>query len=76
MLPGIKNDILDGAMGVQGAQADGRFAAIGVAAQFGQGILTFTDPEQVEPAIGDGPLRDLLVSALSISRTSVSVIAL
>jgi hypothetical protein len=76
MLPGIKNNILDGAMGVQGAQADGRFAAIGVAAQFGQGILTFTDPEQVEPAIGDGPLRDLLVSALSISRTSVSAIAL
>jgi hypothetical protein len=75
-LPGIKNDILDGAMGVQGAQADGRFAAIGVAAHFGQGILTFNDPEQVEPAIGDGPLRDLLVSALSISRTSVSVIAL
>jgi hypothetical protein len=29
MLPGIKNEILDGAMGVQGAQADGRFAAIG-----------------------------------------------
>jgi hypothetical protein len=76
MLPGIKNDILDGAMGVQGAQADGRFAAVGVAARFGQGILTFTDPEQVEKAIGDGPLRDLLVSALSISRTSVSVIAL
>jgi hypothetical protein len=76
MLPGIKNNILDGAMGVQGAQADGRFAAIGVAAQFGQGILTFTDPEQVESAIGDGPLRDLLVSALSISRTSVSAIAL
>jgi hypothetical protein len=47
-----------------------------VAAQFGQGILTFNDPEQVEKAIGDGPLRDLLVSALSISQTSVSVIAL
>lgn len=75
-LPGIKNDILDGAMGVQGAQADGRFAAIGVAAKFGQGILTLNAPDQVEEAIGDGPLRDLLVSALSISRTSVSVIAL
>jgi hypothetical protein len=75
-LPGIKNIILDGAMGAQGAQADGRFAAIGVSAKFGQGILTFTAPDQVEPAIGDGPLRDLLVSSLSISRTSVSVIAL
>ena len=76
MLPGIKNDILDGAMGVQGAQADGRFAAIGVAEKPSNGILTFNDPAQVEPAIGDGPLRDLLVSALSISRTAVSVIAL
>jgi hypothetical protein len=76
MLPGIKNTILDFAMGVQGAQADGRFAAIGVAEKFGQGILTFNAPDQVEPAIGDGPLRDLLVSALSIARTTVSVIAI
>ena len=76
MLPGIKNRILDGAMGVQGAQADGNFAAIGVAEKHGGGILTFNDPDQVEKAIGDGPLRDLLVSALSIARTSVSVIVL
>jgi hypothetical protein len=76
MLPGIKNNILDFAMGVQGAQADGRFAAIGVAEKFGQGILTFNAPDQVEPAIGDGPLRDLLVSSLSIARTAVSVIVL
>jgi hypothetical protein len=76
MLPGIKNNILDGAMGVQGAQADGRFAAIGVAEKHGNEILTFNDADQVEKAIGDGPLRDLLVSALSISKTSVSVIAL
>jgi len=75
-LPGIKNDILDGAMGVQGAQADGCFAAIGVAEKHGPEILTFTDPDQVEKKIGDGPLRDLLVSALSISKTKVSVIAL
>jgi hypothetical protein len=76
MLPQIKNKILDFAMGVQGAQADGRFAAIGVSAVPGGGILTFNAPDQVEPAIGDGPLRDLLVSALSIARTPVSVIAL
>jgi len=63
-------------MGVAGAQADGRFAAIGVAEKHGGGILTFTDPAQVDAAIGDGPLRDLLVSALSISRTTVSAIAL
>ena len=75
-LPGIKNEILDFAMGVQGAQADGRFAAIGVAEKFGQGILTFNAPDQVEKKIGDGPLRDLLVSSLSIARTAVSVIAI
>jgi len=76
MLPGIKNDILDFAMGVQGAQADGRFAAIGVAEKFGQGIITLNAPDQVEKKIGDGPLRDLLVSSLSIARTAVSVIAI
>ena len=75
-LPGIKNEILDFAMGVQGAQADGRFAAIGVAEKFGQGILTFSAPDQVEKKIGDGPLRDLLVSSLSIARTAVSAIAI
>jgi hypothetical protein len=76
MLPGIKNNILDGAMGVQGADATGRFAAIGVAARAGQGLLTFTDPERVEEAIGDGPLRDLLVSTLSIAKTTVYALAL
>ncbi|MDR0487038.1 MAG: hypothetical protein LBG91_02200 [Treponema sp.] len=75
-LPGIKNIILDFAMGVQGAQADGRFAAIGVAEKPSNGILTFNAPDQVESAIGDGPLRDLLVSSLSIARTAVSVIAI
>ena len=76
ILPGIKNTILDGALGVKGAQADGRFAAIGVAEKHGGEILTFNEAAQVERAIGDGPLRDLLVSSLSIARTSVSVIVL
>jgi hypothetical protein len=76
MLPGIKNTIKDGAMGVAGADATGCFAAVGVAATFGQGLLTFTDPEAVETALGDGPLRDVLVSALSIAKTTVYAIAL
>jgi hypothetical protein len=75
-LPDVKNRIKDGAMGVQGADATGNFAAIGVAAIPSNGILTFVDPEAVEPAIGDGPLRDLVVSALSIAKTTVKVIAL
>ena len=75
-LPDITNKIKDGAMGVQGADATGNFAAIGVAAIPSDGILTFVDPEAVEAAIGDGPLRDLVVSALSIAKTIVKVIAL
>jgi hypothetical protein len=76
MLPGVKNSIKDGAMGVSGADATGNFAAVGVAATYGQGIVTFTDPEAVETALGDGPLRDLIVSALSIAKTTVYAIAL
>jgi hypothetical protein len=76
MLPGVKNTIKDGAMGVAGADATGNFAAIGVAATYGQGLLTFTDPEAVETALGDGPLRDLIVSALSIAKTTVYALAL
>ncbi|MDR2807760.1 MAG: DUF2586 domain-containing protein [Spirochaetaceae bacterium] len=75
-LPDVKNRILDGAMGVQGASATGRFAAVGVAANYGQGLLTFTDAEAVEEALGEGPLRDLLVSSLSSAKTTVYAIAL
>jgi hypothetical protein len=59
-----------------GASATGNFAAVGVAAQYRQGLLTFTDPDQVESTLGDGPLRDLVVSALSIAKTTVYAIAL
>jgi hypothetical protein len=63
-------------MGAAGAGATGRFVAVGVAARSGRGLLTFTDPDQVEAAIGDGPLRDLLVSSLSIAKTTVYAVAL
>jgi hypothetical protein len=75
-LPGVSINVKDGAMGVMGASATGSFAAVGVAAHFGQGLLTFTDPEQAETALGDGPLRDLIASALSIAKTTVYAIAL
>ncbi|MDR2048602.1 MAG: DUF2586 family protein, partial [Treponema sp.] len=75
-LPDVKNTILDGAMGVQGASATGIFAAIGVAAIPSGGIKIFSDKDQVEGAIGDGPLRDLIVSALSIAKTTVYAVAL
>jgi hypothetical protein len=76
MLPDVKNKILDGAMGVAGAQAAGIFAAVGVAAVPSNGILTFVDPADVDGKIGDAPLRDLIVSALSIAKTTVYAIAL
>ena len=76
MLPGVRNIIKDGAMGVSGADATGRFAAVGVAANFGQGLLTFADAETASNTLGDGPLRDLIVSALSIAKTTVYAIAL
>ena len=76
MLPGVKNIIKDGAMGVLGADATGIFGAVGVAAKPSNGILIITDPEKVEEAIGDGPLRDLLVSALSLAKTTVYAVAL
>jgi hypothetical protein len=75
-LPNVKNTIIDGAMGVQGASSTGNFAAIGVGANPGGGIKMFSDPDEVEASIGDGPLRDLLVTALSIAKTTVYAIAL
>jgi hypothetical protein len=75
-LPNVKNKILDGAMGVGGADSTGNFAAIGVAAIPSDGILTFVDPADVEKKIGDGPLRDLVVSALSTAKTTVYAVAL
>jgi hypothetical protein len=75
-LPDVTNTILDGAMGVQGASATGIFAAVGVAAIPSGGIKIFSDKDQVEAAIGDGPLRDLIVSALSIAKTTVYAVAL
>jgi hypothetical protein len=40
------------------------------------GILTFTDLEQAEVVLRDGPLCDLIVSALSVAKTTVYAIAL
>ena len=49
---------------------------MGVAARYGRGLLTFTEPSAVEAALGDGSLRDLLVSALWIAKTTVYALAL
>jgi hypothetical protein len=72
----VKNRILDGAMGVAGAQAAGIFAAACVAAIPSKGILALVDAGDVDGKIGDGPLRDLIMSTLSIAKTTVYAIAL
>jgi hypothetical protein len=63
-------------MGVGGADSTGVFAAVGVASIPSDGVLAFVDPASVEEKIGDGPLRDLIVSALSVAKTTVYAIAL
>jgi hypothetical protein len=75
-LPDVKTTILDGGMGVAGASAMGIFAAVGVASIPSKGIISFVDAGDVEAKIGDGPLRDLIVSTLSLAKTTVYAIAL
>jgi hypothetical protein len=59
-----------------GAASTGSFAATGVAAIPSNGVVVFTDPGEVEKKTGDGPLRDLIVSALSVAKTTVYAVAL
>ena len=68
-LPDVTNTILDGTLGSRGADATGIFGAVGVAANFGGGIRIFSDPADAAAALGDGPLRDLVVSALTVAGT-------
>jgi len=73
---GIRNTIKDGALGVQGADATGIFGAIGVAAVPTGGIVILNDPEKARSLLRDSPLADMLVSALSIAKTTVYAIGL
>lgn len=75
-LPDVKNKILDGALGARGADATGIFGAVGVAANYGGGIQIFTDPGDAAEALGDGPLRDLVASSLSVAGTICYAVAL
>ena len=72
----VKNSINDGALGAQGADATGIFCAVGVATNPSAGIQIFTDPETAHNTLGDGPLRDVIVSALSLANTICYVISL
>lgn len=75
-LPDVRNKIRDGALGARGADATGIFGAVGVAAHYGGGIRILSDPADAAEALGDGPLRDLVVSALSVAGTICYAVAL
>lgn len=72
----VKNKILDGALGAQGPAATGIFGAVGVSAIPNAGILILTDPSDAAEKLGDGPLRDLVVSALAVAKTTCYVVPL
>ncbi len=72
----VKNSILDGALGAQGPAATGIFGAVGVASIPNAGILILTDPSDAAEKLGDGPLRDLVVSALAVAATTCYVVPL
>ena len=73
----VNNSILDGALGVQPAASTGIFGAVGVAAAgYGGGILILTNPSDAQEKLLAGPLRDLIVSALSLANTTVYAVPL
>ena len=80
-LPDAKITIQDGGLGVQGPTATGVFGAIGVAAtlpdssRYGK-IIALSSPRTAHDTLGPGPLRDLVVAALSRAATVVHAIPL
>lgn len=61
----------DGGIGYTGPVGPSRYAVIGVASGAGaiaaQGVVTITNPQDVESLVGIGPLRDLAVTSLQRS---------
>ena len=67
---GIKNIVEDGALGLQRADASGIFCAVGVSEKGAGKIHLLSDPAEVRKKLGDGPLSDMVVSALSVANTT------
>lgn len=73
-LPDAQIVIQDGGLGVRGPLATGVFAAVGAApnkaasVRYGE-VLSLSNPRKAHELLGAGPLRDLVVSALSIAGT-------
>ncbi|MBP5161540.1 MAG: hypothetical protein ILP16_00990 [Spirochaetales bacterium] len=72
----VNNKILDGALGAMPAEATGIFGAVGVASIPTDGIIILTDPSDANEKLGGGPLRDLVVQALSMAKTTVYAVGL
>lgn len=66
----VKNNIIDGSLGAMPAPATGIFGAIGVCAEPTDGILILTDAAVAHERLVAGPLRDLVVQALSMAATT------
>jgi len=72
----VENKILDGALGSGGIDATGIFGVVGVSSKQTPGILILTDPTDAKDKLGDGPLRDMVVSDLAIAKTTIYTVTL
>ncbi len=72
----VNNKILDGALGAMPSPATGVFGAVGVCAKPTDGIIILTDAEAANEKLVAGPLRDLVVQALSMAATTVYAVGI
>lgn len=72
----VNNKILDGALGVLPQPATGIFGAVGVCSSPTDGIRILTTASEANEALIAGPLRDLVVQALSMAGTTVYAVGI
>jgi hypothetical protein len=66
-----KITIKDGSLGASAASADNAAAVIGISSINPDDVITISSIEEIEPKLGEGPLRDFLVDAFSFSNPGV-----
>jgi hypothetical protein len=67
VLSKITNTIKDGSLGASSASSSAVFAVIGVSSIVPADIVGLSDPAKIGDKFGDGPLRDFLAGAFSLS---------
>lgn len=80
-LPDAKIVVQDGGLGVRGPLATGVFGAVGAAPNKAAAVthgkvLALSNPRKAHELLGAGPLRDLVVAALSLAGTVVYAVPL